>query len=60
MKFKHEMDILKAQYLNRDISYEELKDKAKPLITLFNNKAKELSIKYKTKPKLFNLSAYMR
>ena len=60
MKFKYNMDILKAEYFNKTITYDELKEKAKPLINAFNKKAKELAVKYDTKPKLFNLSAFMR
>ncbi len=60
MKFKYEMDILKAEYFNKAITYNELKEKVKPLVKAFNSKAKELAVKHNTKPKLFNLSAFMR
>ena len=60
MQFRQEMEVLKAQFQNKEISYNELKLKAKPLIKQFNNKAVELAEKYGVKPKRFSLSAFMR
>ena len=60
MKFKYEMDILKARFLNKEISYDELKELSKPLVKAYNDKSREMASKHKIKPKMFNLSAYMR
>ncbi len=60
MQFRQSMEVLKTQFQDREISYDQVKLQAKPLIKQFNDKAFELAGKHGVKPKRFSLSAFLR
>lgn len=60
MNFRSEMEVLKAQFFNRELTLGELKNKAKPLIEQFNKKSAGIAKKHGVKPKRFSLAGFLR
>ena len=50
----------RAAYRRGDITRAEAQKEIMPYAEAFNAKSKELAIKYKQKPKLFNITGYLR
>jgi hypothetical protein len=57
---QEELRLLDLRYKTGDISYEELKAKAFPLLDIVNEKAREIAKKFKVKPKLIKFGNFFR
>ena len=57
---KHKLDVIKAKLLNGELSYDEAKKEAMPLISQMNRKSKEIAKKHNVKARNFTFAGLMR
>lgn len=57
---KHQIDVIKAMLMNKEITYDQAKKMAMPIIDMMNKKSEEVAKKHKMRPKYFNFSGLMR
>jgi len=55
-----ELDLIKRKYFSGELTYDQAKRIAIPIIEIINKKSKEIAKKYKQKPKLISFAGFMR